>query len=68
MESKSLCISTNDGSNADLGRRCTFEAKRAYSLGWRPDHAPEHIVEVADAEVELILNQIGTTTGKITKR
>ncbi|KAF7675063.1 nad-binding protein [Alternaria burnsii] len=51
-----------------LGGKCTFEAKRAYSLGWRPDHAPEHIVEVADAEVELILNHIGMTTGKIAKR
>ena len=68
MESKSLCVCTNDSSNADLGRRCTFEAERAYSLDWRPDHAPEHIVEVADAEVELIFNHIGMTTGKIAKR
>ena len=52
------CILTNDGSNADSGCRCTLEAKRAYSLAWRPDYEPKHIIETADAEVELILQHL----------
>lgn len=38
--------------------RCTFTAKRGEKVGWKPIYAPEHILETADAEVELILEQI----------
>ncbi|KAL7972738.1 hypothetical protein HDV63DRAFT_369991 [Trichoderma sp. SZMC 28014] len=39
--------------------RCTLTPKNgADSLGWVPKFAPEHILETAEAEVELILKYI----------
>ncbi|RYC61902.1 hypothetical protein CHU98_g4303 [Xylaria longipes] len=39
-----------------LGGNCTFTADRgSKELGWKPLYKPEHILEDADAEVELIL-------------
>lgn len=38
--------------------RCTFQADRGASIGWKPKYAPEHIIEVADAEVELVLKHL----------
>ncbi len=35
--------------------RCTFTAKRGGQIGWKPQYTPEHILETADEEVELIL-------------
>jgi hypothetical protein len=35
--------------------RCTLRAERARELGWKAEYPPEHILEAADAEVELIL-------------
>ncbi|KAF2130369.1 NAD(P)-binding protein [Dothidotthia symphoricarpi CBS 119687] len=41
-----------------LGGTCTLKADRASKIGWKPKYAPEHILEVADAEVELILKHL----------
>ncbi|CAM1506205.1 Fc.00g058460.m01.CDS01 [Cosmosporella sp. VM-42] len=41
-----------------LGGKCTFEAKHGEALGWKPKYLSEHIIEAADAEVELILKHI----------
>ncbi|KAI0456383.1 hypothetical protein F5B21DRAFT_468694 [Xylaria acuta] len=39
-----------------LGGNCTFTADRgSKELGWKPLYKPEHILEFADAEVDLIL-------------
>lgn len=38
--------------------RCTFTAQRGHELGWKPKYGPEHILETADEEVELILQNI----------
>ena len=35
--------------------RCTFTAEHGEEIGWKPKYAPEHILEAADEEVELIL-------------
>lgn len=36
-----------------------FEAKHGASLGWSPIYPPEHILDGLDAEVELILSELG---------
>ncbi|KAI1761319.1 hypothetical protein GGR53DRAFT_506140 [Hypoxylon sp. FL1150] len=41
-----------------IGGKCTFTAQRGYELGWKPQYAPNHIIEDADAEVELILQHL----------
>lgn len=42
-----------------LGGDCTYTAKRGVEkLGWKPAYKPEHILEAAEAEVELILTNI----------
>ncbi|KAL4960536.1 uncharacterized protein BDV14DRAFT_182465 [Aspergillus stella-maris] len=41
-----------------LGGGCTFTATHGKKIGWEPKYAPEHILEVADEEVELILKDI----------
>ncbi|KAF2807812.1 NAD(P)-binding protein [Mytilinidion resinicola] len=41
-----------------LGGLCTFTAVHGKQIGWRPQFAPEHIIETADAEVELILQHL----------
>ncbi|KAH6873823.1 hypothetical protein B0T10DRAFT_522396 [Thelonectria olida] len=41
-----------------LGGKCTFTAKHGESLGWKSQYPAEHILEAADAEVELILKNL----------
>lgn len=41
-----------------LGGQCTLESKRGLQIGWKPQFPPEHILEAADAEVELILRNL----------
>ena len=38
--------------------RCTFTAKHGDQIGWKPQYAPEHILEAADEEVKLILGNL----------
>jgi hypothetical protein len=40
-----------------LGGKCTLEAKHGYEIGWTPRYSAEHILETADAEVDLILQK-----------
>jgi hypothetical protein len=41
---------------ADLWRcRCTFTAENGAKIGWKPQYKPEHILEAAEEEVDLIL-------------
>ncbi|GAB7357640.1 hypothetical protein MBLNU459_g0137t1 [Dothideomycetes sp. NU459] len=41
-----------------LGGRCDLKAEHGKSLGWKPRYAPEHILQSADVEVELILENL----------
>ncbi|KAI1268721.1 hypothetical protein F5Y18DRAFT_240760 [Xylariaceae sp. FL1019] len=42
-----------------IGGSCTFTAVRgAKELNWKPVHPPEHILETADEEVQLILDNL----------
>lgn len=41
-----------------LGGLCTFKPEHGNKIGWKPKYAPEHILEAADAEVELILEHL----------
>ncbi|KAF1993022.1 NAD(P)-binding protein [Amniculicola lignicola CBS 123094] len=41
-----------------LSRCCTFTAVHGKEIGWKPKYEAEHILEVADAEVELILKYL----------
>ncbi|KAI0166688.1 hypothetical protein GGR52DRAFT_555152 [Hypoxylon sp. FL1284] len=41
-----------------IGGKCTFTARHGYELGWKPQYAPSHILEDADAEVEHILKNL----------
>ncbi|KAI8623993.1 NAD(P)-binding protein [Xylariaceae sp. FL1651] len=42
-----------------VGGKCTLTADRgSKELGWKPRYTPEHILEYADAEVELILQNL----------
>ncbi|KAK1449970.1 hypothetical protein CMEL01_07306 [Colletotrichum melonis] len=41
-----------------LAGKCTFTAKHGAQLGWKPQFPPEHILEAADDEVELILQTL----------
>ncbi|KAI1076181.1 hypothetical protein F5B20DRAFT_557033 [Whalleya microplaca] len=42
-----------------LGGKCTFTAQHGEKeLGWKPIYSPDHILEAADAEVELILQNL----------
>ncbi|KAE8151366.1 hypothetical protein BDV25DRAFT_138889 [Aspergillus avenaceus] len=38
-----------------LGGKCLFTAEHGYQIGWKPEYSPEHMLEVADEEVEQIL-------------
>ncbi|KAJ5994909.1 hypothetical protein N7481_001886 [Penicillium waksmanii] len=38
-----------------LGGKCTLQAKHGREIGWTPQYSAEHILEMADAEVDLIL-------------
>ncbi|KAI1384351.1 NAD(P)-binding protein [Hypoxylon trugodes] len=45
--------------HVQLGGRCTLTARHAEEeLGWKPVYPPEHILELADAEVEWILKHL----------
>ncbi|KAK7730350.1 hypothetical protein SLS53_009050 [Cytospora paraplurivora] len=41
-----------------VGGLCTFTAEHGKELGWEPQFAPEHIIEYAEAEVNLILDNL----------
>jgi hypothetical protein len=41
-----------------LGGKCTFVPKHGAKLGWKPAYKPEHILEDAENEVDLILSHI----------
>lgn len=41
-----------------LTSRCTFTAEHGSKIGWKPQYAPEHIIEDADNEVQLILDNL----------
>lgn len=41
-----------------LGGKCTLEARHGREIGWNPQYPPEHILDLAEAEVELILKNI----------
>ncbi|KAK6217937.1 hypothetical protein LQW54_002992 [Pestalotiopsis sp. IQ-011] len=42
----------------EVGGKCTFAAKHGYEIGWEPEYKPEHILETAGDEVDLILAHI----------
>ncbi|KAL5408430.1 hypothetical protein PMIN04_011410 [Paraphaeosphaeria minitans] len=42
-----------------LGGLCTWVPEHGKKIGWKPKYAAEHILEAADAEVELILEHMG---------
>ncbi|KAI0177405.1 hypothetical protein BJ166DRAFT_22228 [Pestalotiopsis sp. NC0098] len=53
-------MATGTGNPADMvhfevGGKCTFTAKHGYEIGWKPEYKPEHILETAGDEVDLIL-------------
>ncbi|KUI69069.1 hypothetical protein VM1G_04695 [Cytospora mali] len=41
-----------------IGGQCTFTAEHGKKIGWKPQFAPEHIIEYADTEVEIILENM----------
>ncbi|KAE8165184.1 hypothetical protein BDV40DRAFT_309632 [Aspergillus tamarii] len=41
-----------------VGGKCTFTAVHGKQIGWQPQYPPEHILEVADDETELILRSL----------
>lgn len=41
-----------------IGGRCTFTAEHGRSIGWKPQYPPEHIIEDAENEVQLILDNL----------
>ncbi|KAK8052314.1 hypothetical protein PG993_003699 [Apiospora rasikravindrae] len=41
-----------------LGGKCTFTARHGEQIGWKPAHGPEHILEAAEDEVSLILENL----------
>ncbi|OGM47256.1 hypothetical protein ABOM_003907 [Aspergillus bombycis] len=41
-----------------VGGNCTFTPVHGRQIGWQPQYPPEHILEAADAEVELILKTL----------
>jgi hypothetical protein len=47
--------------------RSTYTPKHAEVIGWKPKHAPEHILETAvvDAEVKAILSLVNDDLKKI---
>lgn len=38
--------------------RSTFTAEHGRKIGWKPQYAPEHIIEDAENEVQLILDNL----------
>ncbi|KAH8774349.1 hypothetical protein F5883DRAFT_546663 [Diaporthe sp. PMI_573] len=41
-----------------MGGLCTLPAEHGMKIGWKPRYAPEHIIEDADNEVQLILDNL----------
>ncbi|KAJ9623540.1 hypothetical protein H2203_005802 [Taxawa tesnikishii (nom. ined.)] len=41
-----------------VGGKCTLTADNGRSIGWTPKYQPEHILEAADDEVELVLQNL----------
>ncbi|KAF2013576.1 NAD(P)-binding protein [Aaosphaeria arxii CBS 175.79] len=41
-----------------VGGLCTFTAENGKRIGWKPRYEPQHILETADEEVELILKHL----------
>ncbi|KAK7735370.1 hypothetical protein SLS63_003840 [Diaporthe eres] len=41
-----------------IGGRCTFTAEHGSKIGWKPQYPPEHIIEDAENEVQLILDNL----------
>ncbi|KAF2648789.1 NAD(P)-binding protein [Lophiostoma macrostomum CBS 122681] len=41
-----------------LGGSCTFTAEHGRKIGWKPQYEAQHILEAADEEVELILENL----------
>jgi hypothetical protein len=37
---------------------CIFQAEHGKEIGWKPQYKPEHIIETADEEVDLILQNL----------
>ncbi|GKZ75223.1 hypothetical protein AnigIFM50267_003329 [Aspergillus niger] len=48
--------SSTDMVAPQLSGECTFTAKHGYEIGWKPLFPPDHIFEVMDEEVDLILS------------
>ncbi|KAE8377600.1 hypothetical protein BDV26DRAFT_281763 [Aspergillus bertholletiae] len=48
-----------------VGGKCTFTAVHGKQIGWQPQYPPEHILEMADAEVELILKTLDSRVAVI---
>ncbi|RDW61178.1 uncharacterized protein DSM5745_10676 [Aspergillus mulundensis] len=48
----------NGGVAVQLGGSCHFAAVNGSRIGWRPEYPPEHILEAADQEVDLILGTL----------
>lgn len=38
--------------------RCSFEAEHGKRIGWKPQYPPEYILQAADTEVGLILENL----------
>ncbi|KAJ5648316.1 hypothetical protein N7490_004688 [Penicillium lividum] len=39
--------------------RCTFTAVHGGEIGWKAEYPPEHILEIADEEIETIIRSLG---------
>lgn len=44
--------------SSNLSLSCTLQAEHGTELGWKAEYTPEHIIEAADAEVDLILRHV----------
>lgn len=47
-----------DGKLTRTNFRCTFTAEHGSKIGWKPQYPPEHIIEDAENEVQLILDNL----------
>ncbi|GKZ20540.1 hypothetical protein AbraIFM66951_005865 [Aspergillus brasiliensis] len=47
-----------------LGGKSGYTAKRGYEIGWKPEYAPEHILDVAEEEVDSILEGLSKNKGQ----
>ncbi|KAI7230819.1 hypothetical protein KC330_g6739 [Hortaea werneckii] len=43
-----------------IAGRCMFEAEQGKQIGWKPIHGPDHIFEMLEDEVEIILHELGS--------